>query len=84
MAEQGREAQLAHQRLGEFVEGVRENHHLETLAQPVNEFDGAVQRLEGGDYRLDIGKLQPMLIKNAQALLHQHIVIGNITGGGPQ
>ena len=28
-------AQFLHQRHGEFVEGVRQDHHLETLAQPV-------------------------------------------------
>ncbi|MCY1418342.1 hypothetical protein D9M71_338980 [compost metagenome] len=84
MAQQRREPQLAHQRLGELVEGVGKNHHLESLAQPVDELDGAVEGLEGGNHFLDVGKLQAMFIENAQALLHQHVVVGNIPGGCPE
>ncbi|MCY1434516.1 hypothetical protein D9M71_505780 [compost metagenome] len=80
MAQQGREAELAHQRLGEFVEGVGEDHHLEALAQPVDELDGAFQRLQGGDHFLDVGQLQAMLVEDAQTLLHQHVVIRDIAG----
>ncbi len=84
VAQQRGEAQLAHQRLRELVEGVRQDHHLETLAQPVDELDGTVQRLEGRDHLLDVRQFQAMLIEDAQALLHQHIVIGNVACGGPQ
>ncbi|MNI86552.1 hypothetical protein D3C73_1436570 [compost metagenome] len=64
VAQQGRETQLAHQWLGKFIEGVGQNHHLEALTQPVDELDGAVQRLEGGDHFLDVGQLQAMLVEN--------------------
>ena len=84
VAKQGRETQLTHQRLGELIEGVGQDHHLEALAQPIDELNGAVQRLERGDNGLDIGQLEPMLVEDAQALLHQHVVVGDVTGGGPQ
>ncbi|MNP26262.1 hypothetical protein D3C76_1191070 [compost metagenome] len=84
MAEQGREAQLAHQRLGELIEGVRQDHHLEALAQPVDELDGAIERLERGDHFLNVGELQAVLVENSQALLHQHVVVGNVPGSGPE
>ena len=84
VAQQGREAQLTHQRLGELVEGVRQNHHLEALTQPVDELNGAVQRLQGGNHFLNICQLQAVLVENAQTLLHQHVVVGNIPSGGFQ
>jgi aminoglycoside phosphotransferase family enzyme len=81
VAQQGREAQLAHQRLGELVEGVGEDHHLEALAQPVDEFHRPLQRLQGGDHLLDVAQLQAMFVEDAQTLLHQHVVVRNVPGG---
>src|SRR5690606_38501028 len=81
VTQQGREAQLAHKRLGELVEGVRQDHHLEAFAQPVYELDGAIERLEGSDDFLDVAQLQAVLVKDAQALLHQHVIVGNVPGG---
>lgn len=82
MAKQSREAQLAHQRLRELIKSVRENHHLETLAQPIDELHRAVQRFQRGDHFLNVRQLQAVLIEDAQALLHQYVVIGNVPGGG--
>ena len=84
MTEQGREAQLTHQRLGKLIERIRQDRHLKALAQPVDELDSAVQRLERGDHFLDIGEFQAMLVEDPQALLHQHVVVGNVPGGGPE
>jgi len=84
MAEQRREAQLAHQRLGELVEGVGQDHHLETLAQPVDELRRAFQRLQRCDDLLDIGELQAVLVEDAQALLHQYVIVGNVPCGRPE
>ncbi len=81
MAQQRRETELTHQRLRELVEGVRQNHDLKALTQPVNKLDGTFERLQGGDHFLDIRQLEAMLVQNGQPLLHQHVVIRNITGG---
>lgn len=81
VAQQSRETELTHQRLGELVEGVGENHHLKTFTQPVDELHCAIERLQGSDHVLNVLQLQAVLIENAQALLHQHVVIGDVAGG---
>ena len=82
MAKQCRVAQLLHQRHGEFVEGVRQNHHLKTLTQPVQKFPGTGQRVQLTDHFLDLRQAIAVLVQQFQALLHQDIVIRNVAGGG--
>ncbi|KOG04926.1 Unknown protein sequence [Pseudomonas syringae pv. aceris] len=84
MTQQGRKTQLSYQWLRELVERVRKNHYLKPLAQPVDELHGALQRLESTDHFLNIRQFQTVFIKNPQALLHQHVVIGNVPRGGTQ
>ena len=76
--------QLAHQRLGEFVERVRQDDDLEALAQPVDEVQRPRERLQRGDHLLDIIDFQVVLGENAESLLHQHVVIRDVAGGGAQ
>src|SRR5690606_22493577 len=57
---------------------------LKTLTQPVNKFNGAIQRFQFGNHFLNIGKPQIVFIQNTQTLLHQHVIIGDIAGGGTQ
>jgi len=84
VTKQRREPQLAHQRLRELVEGVGQDHHLEALAQPVDELRCAFQWLQRRNHLLDVGELQAVLIEDAQALLHQHVVVGNVPRGRPE
>jgi hypothetical protein len=65
VAEQRRPAELAHQRCGELVEGVGEDHQLEALAQPGGEFQRAVEWSEPSDHLLDGGQAQVVLVEDA-------------------
>ena len=81
VAEQCRKAQLAHQRLRELIESIRQNDDLKALTQPVDKLRSAFKRLQGGNHFLNILNFQVVLIQNTQALLHQYIVIGDIARG---
>ena len=54
VTEKRRKTELAHQRLGKFIEGVRQNNNLEALAQPVDEFTCAWHRCHGRNHCLNI------------------------------
>ncbi len=70
VTEQRRTAELAHQRHGEFIVSVRQNHHLKPLAQPVEKFRRTVQRPHAGDHLLNVRQLQPVLIEQGQPSAH--------------
>ncbi len=84
MAEQGRPAELPHQRLGEVVEGVGQDDHLETLAQAVEELAGAFHGAHVADHRLDVLDFEPMLVEDLQPLRHQDVIVGDVAGRRPQ
>jgi hypothetical protein len=81
VAEQGRPAELPHQRVGELVEGVGQDHHLVVLAQRVEETARTVHRPHRGDDLLDLRQAQAVLGKDAEAVLHQRVVVRLVTGG---
>jgi hypothetical protein len=82
VAEQRRPVQLAHQRLRELVEGVRQDDHLEAFAQPVDELDCSGQRCQRCYHFLYVADLQTVLIQQCQSLAHQHVVVGDIARRG--
>ena len=84
VAQQGRRAELAHQRAGELIEGVREDDQLEMLAGPLDEFHRAVQRVQGVDHLLDVRQAVAVLVEDAEPHFHQLVVVGNVPGGGAQ
>lgn len=84
MTEQGRPAQLLHQRLGELIESVRKDDQLEVFAGPFDELLGSFHRVQGIDHCLDVGQAVAMLIQNLQAHTHEFVVVRNIPGGGTQ
>ena len=84
VAEQRRQAELLHQRLGELVEGVGEDHHLVGVAQRVEEFARALHRPHAGDDLLDVGQAELLLRQDVQAVLHQGVVVGLVAGGAAQ
>ncbi len=84
VAEEGGMAELSHQRRGELVEGVGEDHHLEALAQPVEEVGGAVQGAHAGDHLLDVAQSEAVLGQDCEAALHQDVVVGLVAGGAAQ
>ena len=81
MAQQRGETELGHQRHGELIESVGENHHLEALTQPIEEFTRTRQRVQLTDNFLNLRKTVAVLVENLQALGHQHVVIRNIPCG---
>src|SRR5690554_1749702 len=64
VAKQGWETQLAHQRLGEFIEGVRQNDDLKPLAQPVDKLRGTLKWRQGSNHFLNFLEPQPVLIED--------------------
>ncbi len=81
VAKEGGAPQLAHQRVGKLVEGVRQDDHLVLRAQTVQEVLGALQGRHAGDHRLDVGQLQPPLAQQADAKAHQLAVVRLIPRG---
>ena len=81
VAEQGGPAQLAHHRIGKFVEGVRQDDDLEAAAQVIEKILGADHRRHAADHRLDVGQLQAMLPEQPQPVTHQLVVVGLVAGG---
>lgn len=61
VAQQRRPRELAHQRLCELVERVRQDQHLVAAAQVVEEVLGAGHRPHAGDHVLDVGEPEPVL-----------------------
>jgi hypothetical protein len=81
VAKECRPAQLAHQRVGEFVEGVRQDDHLEARAQLVQEVLGTFQRRHAAYHVLDVRQLQPVVLEQADAKAHQLVVVGLVARG---
>jgi hypothetical protein len=65
----------AHQRVGEFVEGVGEDDDLVILAQLVEEGARARHRAHFGDHLLDVRQAELVLAQDVQAVLHQLVVV---------
>lgn len=84
MAEQGGPAQLTHQRMGKFVEGVGKNEQLVALAQGIEKFAGARHRTHVGNHFLDIGQSEIVLTQDIQTVGHQLVVIRLIARGAAQ
>ena len=75
MAEQRRPAQLTHQRMGEFVESVRQDDDLVILAQLVEESASARHRAHFSDHLLDVRQAELVLAQDVEAESHQRVVI---------
>ena len=84
MAEDGGEGEVLHDGVGEFLERVRKNNHLGFVAEFVHKVAGAVEKSEVCDHVLDVRKLDAFAFENLDAALHEHVVVGNVTGGEAQ
>lgn len=78
VAEQRGHAELLHERLGELREGVGDHDDLTAVAQLVQEFLCARQRIDSGDGFLDLLEAEAVLAQDAQAPVHELVVIGFI------
>ena len=76
--------ELLHQRGGELVEGIRQDHHLVVGAQPGEKIVRAVERTHAANDGLDVGELQPVLLEDRDAVAHQLVVVGLVARGDAQ
>ena len=83
VAQQGRVAQLGHQRHRELVERVGEDHHLEARTQPIQEVGSTLHGTHRSDDLLDQFEPDAVGVEDAQAVPHQLVVVGDVTGGEP-
>ncbi len=84
VAEDGRETEILHDGVGEFLERVRKNDHLGFVAEFVHKVAGAVEKSEVCNHVLDVRKLDVFAFENLDAALHEHVVVGNVAGGEAQ
>ena len=84
MAEERRQAELAHQGLGEFGKGVGQDDDLVGLAQRIQEVLRTRQRLHAGNHGLDVGQAQLVLAQDLEPVLHEGVVVGLVAGGTTQ
>ena len=84
VAEDGRETEVLHDGVGEFLERVRKNYHLGFVAELVHKVAGAVEESEVCDHVLNIRKLDAFAFENLDAALHEHVVVGNVARGQAQ
>ena len=81
VAENRRESEILHDRVGKFLERVREDDHLGFVAERIHEVAGAVEETEICDNVLDVRELDVFAFENLDAALHEHIVVGNVARG---
>ena len=81
VTEDGGHLQLTHQGGGEFLEGIRKDHHLGFASQPIQELHSALHGTQGTDHLLDVGEAQIVFRHHLQAMGHQFVVILNVAGG---
>ncbi len=84
MAQQGWPAELSHEGLSKFLEGIGEDDDLSQFAQLGKKLHSSGQRVEGADHFLDIREPEPVLIENLQTSPHQDIVVWDIARGQPK
>ena len=68
----------------EFVEGVRQDDDLIILAQLVEKGARAIHRPHLADHFLDVRQAESVLAQDAQAVLHQRVVIRLVARGATQ
>ena len=76
VAEQRRPSELAHERVGEFVEGVGQDEDLVPRSQVVEELASPRQRAHVADHALDVGELHAVAIEQFEPEAHQLVVVG--------
>ena len=84
MAKERRPLELPEQRLGEFLEGIRQNDCLREGAQGAQEIERALQRAQGADDTLDVSQLQAALVENVEPEFHEFVVIRFVARGAAQ
>ncbi len=84
MTEQAGELELAHQGMGELVEGIREYDYLCATFQPEKEILRARQGSHAVDDLLNLWQGDSVLVQNVEPILHQLVVIRFFSGGAGQ
>src|SRR5262245_8101155 len=84
MAEQRGPSELAHERLRELLEGVRENDHLCLGAQFVEKRLRAVEWEQGANRVLNIVERQPMFPEEPESPLHEDVIVRDVARREPQ
>src|SRR5579884_1493394 len=76
--------ELLHQRLGELLEGVREDDDLRDCAEFVQKFLAAGQGAQRRDDLLDVGQFEAMLVEQVEPALHEDVVVRHVARGKAQ
>ncbi len=84
MAKKRRPVQLFHQRRGELLERVGQNYDLRERAEFVEKFLAAGQGMQRADDFLDLRKRDAVLVEDADAIIHQLVVIRFVARGAAQ
>ena len=77
-------AHLAQERLGELLEGVREDDDLGLRAEGREKLGRARQQREPGDDLLDPRQGDPVPVQDGDAFAHQLVVVRLLAGGAPE
>ena len=78
--EQAVSAELLHQRLGQLVERVRDDHHLAELPEPRQEVPRAQVRLDGVGDRLQLAKREAAGVGRMRPAPHQLVEVAQVPG----
>jgi len=84
VAEQRGPAELAQQRRGKLLEGIRQDDDLDLGAERIEELPGPGERVQCADDLLDIGELQAVLLQELEPAAHELVVVRLIAGGPAQ
>lgn len=84
VAEQGRPAQLFHQRIRKFVERVGQDHDLVALPKSIQELARSSERGHASDRVLDLPETESFVGENVQAEAHQPVVVRLVACGAAQ
>ena len=73
------------ERLGELLEGVRQDHDLGALGAARRGTSTAPgQRLEAADHVLDARQREAVLVEQVEPVAHEDVVVGLVAGGAAQ
>ena len=84
VAEDGRHAELFHERKGKLFKGVAQDHSLHFCAQRIQEFPGAGKRIDLGDHLLHFPQAEAVLFQCGDTPAHELVIVGFVSRGAAQ